>query len=159
MKPEPEQRIDTQALQVWRITGGITALFYWLIPLTYVLVATRFKLTLWISVPLILFAIFMTILEVLIMPKIRWQQWRYDISENEIDLKYGVFIFRRVLIPMVRIQHVDTKQGPFLRKYGLATVTVSTAARTHEIPALAVEMADAVRDRIAELAKVANEDV
>jgi membrane protein YdbS with pleckstrin-like domain len=46
-----------------------------------------------------------------------------------------------------------------MRKYGLSSVTFSTAAGQHEIPALANEEADRVRIQIAELARVNDEDV
>ena len=32
---------------------------------------------------------------------------------------------------MVRVQHVDTEQGPILRKYDLSSITISTAATSH----------------------------
>ena len=60
---------------------------------------------------------------------------------------------------MVRVQHVDTEQGPLLRKYNLATVTISTAATVHGIPALDIEEAEEMRHAISRLARVADEDV
>lgn len=57
------------------------------------------------------------------------------------------------------MQHVDTHQGPILRKYKLATVTVSTAATVHEIPALDLEEAEELRFFISNLARVAVDDV
>lgn len=60
---------------------------------------------------------------------------------------------------MVRVQHVDTKQGPLMSKFVLASVTISTAAGSHEIPALKEEIADELRDHISILARVVEEDV
>jgi Bacterial membrane flanked domain. len=60
---------------------------------------------------------------------------------------------------MVRVQHVDLEQGPILKKYRLATVRVHTAATPHAIPALEGEEADRLRSTIAQLAKVALDDV
>ena len=60
---------------------------------------------------------------------------------------------------MVRVQHVDTEQGPLLRKYNLATVSISTAATVHQIPALDVEEAEEMRHAISSLARVAEDDV
>ena len=45
---------------------------------------------------------------------------------------------------MVRVQHVDTEQGPILKKYDLATITISSAATTHTIPALITAEADRI---------------
>ena len=60
---------------------------------------------------------------------------------TKIYLKYGILIVRRVLIPAGRIQNVDTAQGPVYRHFGLSSVTITTAATTHEIPALDDETA------------------
>ena len=43
--------------------------------------------------------------------------------------------------------------------FGLASVTVATAAGEHEIPGLAFDVAEQLRDRAAELARLAREDV
>lgn len=58
------------------------------------------------------------------------------------------------MIPIARVQHVDTEQGPILRCYGLATVTISTAAGPHDIPALPFEKANEVRDKIVRMAGI-----
>lgn len=94
-----------------------------------------------------------------LFPKIRWQRWRYEVREQEIELQHGLFIVRRTLVPMVRVQHVDTAQGPILRKYNLAEISISTAATVHTIPALITEEADELRARISVLARVAEDDV
>ena len=49
--------------------------------------------------------------------------------------------------------------APILRAFGLSSVTVATAAGEHEIPGLGIEEADVLRDRAAELARLAREDV
>ena len=79
---------------------------------------------------------------IFLFPKISWLRWRYEVRESEIELQHGLFIVKRTLIPMVRVQHVDTSQGPILRKYNLAGITISTAATNHTIPALVMEEAD-----------------
>lgn len=62
-------------------------------------------------------------------------------------------------MPFIRVQNTDTRQGPILRAFGLASVTVSTAANNHVIVGLDVQVADQLRDRAAELARLAREDV
>lgn len=96
---------------------------------------------------------------VILFPKVRWMRWRYEVRESEIELQHGLFIVKRTLIPMVRVQHVDTSQGPILRKYGLAEISISTAATVHTIPALIMDEADDLRGRISVLARVAEDDV
>ena len=60
---------------------------------------------------------------------------------------------------MVRIQHVETTQGPLLRKAGLMTVDIHTAATVHTILGLEENQAEQLRNQIIALVKVAVEDV
>ncbi len=96
---------------------------------------------------------------VFIVPPISWTRWRYSINENEIDLLRGIIVRKETLIPLSRVQHVDTRQGPLLRWFNLSSVTISTAATTHEIPGLDDVIADKVRKEISMYARLAEEDV
>jgi membrane protein YdbS with pleckstrin-like domain len=58
---------------------------------------------------------------------------------------------------MLRVQHVDTRRNPVEQSLDLATVVVHTAAGSHTIPLLRVADAAEVRDRIAALARTADE--
>mgnify|MGYP001402965038 CR=1 FL=1 len=157
MRAEPSGRIDARALKVWRMTGGIVSLFAWLVTIGITGLTISFGWY-WIFPVLAgVIALMLSICLIVIVPPVRWRRWRYEVSEREVDLKHGVIVVTRTLIPMVRVQHVDTAQGPILRRYNLATVTVSTAAGAHEIPALPVEEADELRDKIAQLAGIADD--
>jgi len=92
-------------------------------------------------------------LEIGVLPELLWKHWRYEVSEEEVDLQRGIWLIKRTLIPLARVQHVDTRQGLIMRRYGLASVAISTAAGVHEIPALSVEVADELRDKISRLAR------
>lgn len=159
MLVEPKKRISERALIVWRISGAITSGFFLLVAVGLIVVTIMFDWPVWISVAAIILFILNVVFSVFIFPKIRWRRWRYEVREEEIELQHGIFIITRTLIPMVRVQHVDTKQGPILQKYRLASVTISTAATVHEIPALDVEEAEEMRVSISRLARVADEDV
>ncbi|MDR0783418.1 MAG: PH domain-containing protein [Propionibacteriaceae bacterium] len=96
---------------------------------------------------------------VVVIPKIRWIQWRFDVLDEEIDIHRGIFWRKRLIIPLIRVQNVETRQGPILRANRLASLTVATAAGEHTIPGLGIEEADALRDQVAVLARIAQEDV
>src|SRR5699024_11635516 len=110
----------------------------------------------WISYDTI---VVVTCVFVFLIPIWRWLRWRYALFEREIYIQHGILVVSRILVPMIRVQHVDTKQGPLLRNFNLASVTISTAATTHEIPALLEEEASELRDHISSLAKVDEDDV
>lgn len=158
MRRQPSKRIHRDALSVWRIHGAIEGAVACLIAAAAFVIAFTTEMPVWIAVIVACLALVLIYFMTGPVPDLRWRRWRYEVQSDEIDLQRGVWIVKRTLIPMVRVQHVDTKQGPILRRYGLAALTVSTAATTHEIPALSMEDADALRDRIAELAKVEEKD-
>jgi uncharacterized protein len=90
-------------------------------------------------------------------PLVRWRTWRYEVRDEEIDLLRGAVVVRRTLIPMTRVQHVDTQRTPLSDLFELRSVTVHTAADSHSIPALRPGDAAAIRDRIAVLAREPDE--
>jgi uncharacterized protein len=90
-------------------------------------------------------------------PLVRWRTWRYEVRDEEIDLLRGAVVVRRTLIPMTRVQHVDTERTPLSDLFELRSVTVHTAADSHSIPALRPGDAAAIRDRIAVLARQPDE--
>ncbi|WP_066301709.1 PH domain-containing protein [Bacillus sp. FJAT-29937] len=156
---EPQRMISERGLTVWRISGAIHSFFSLLLAGGVIALTIIFNWPMWIiAIALILFAIDMYLV-IMLIPTLRWKRWRYEVRENEIELQHGVFIIKRTLVPMIRVQHVDTRQGPILRKYRLATVAISTAATVHEIPALDMDEAEELRFFISKLARVADEDV
>lgn len=155
---EPSQRIDARALKAWRIAGALQSAVIVLAMAGMSLVLWSLELSWWIIAAVLGLAVIVSIILTWLVPAVRWRYWRYEVTEQQLELQHGIVILTRTLVPMVRVQHVDTKQGPILRRYGLASVEIATAAGTQEIPALAVDVADGLRNRIAELAGVA-EDV
>ncbi|HEX6922698.1 MAG TPA: PH domain-containing protein [Bacillales bacterium] len=158
MRSEPRDRIHRDALNVWRIHGAIWGAAACLAAIGGFAIALNTEMPVWIAIAAACAALIFTYVMVEAVPNISWRRWRYEVRDEEIDLQRGVWVVKRTLIPMVRVQHVDTKQGPILRRYKLSTVTISSAATVHEIPALSETDAAALRDRIAELARV-DEDV
>ena len=92
-----------------------------------------------------------------VVPGLRWRRWRYEIRPDEVDLQRGIIWVSRTLVPLARIQHVDTRQGPLQRRFGLSTVVFYTAAGPNQIPELSTLVAERVRDRIAELTREQDE--
>lgn len=159
MLAEPQKKISERALTVWRITSALYAVIILMFVIAIIIVSVLFTFPAWISGIAVLVFILFSYFFIYLFPLLRWRRWRYDVRAEEIELQNGVFIKKRTLIPMIRVQHVDTKQGPILSKYKLATVTVSTAATIHEIPALELTEAEELRTYISRLARVADDDV
>ena len=140
--PEPTQRLAPAARLAWRAGWLGAAVAAGVIVLVAGLPAALAA------------AVFLVLLAgAAIVPELRWRRWRWDVRENEIDLQRGVLVMRRTLIPMARVQHVETERSVIGQALGLATVQIHTAAGSHEIPLLAEYDAGRLRARIAELAR------
>ena len=159
MRAQPANQISEKGLKVWRLYGMIQTAVILLLAIGVGVLTYIFEWPKWIYAVVAGVVILVGYLIIYLFPKVRWLRWRYEVRESEIELQHGLFIVKRTLIPMVRVQHVDTAQGPILRKYDLAEITISTAATSHTIPALITEEADELRRRISVLARVAEDDV
>lgn len=159
MRQPPRNHIAKDAMKVWKITASIPIAILWIALIALTFFASKFSIPLWVVLIVWGVMALSTYVFVLLIPLISWQRWRYEVFEQEVDIQHGIIITTRTLVPMIRVQHVDTKQGPILKKFGLATVTISTAATTHEIPALLEDEASELRDRISQLARVDEDDV
>jgi len=102
-------------------------------------------------------ALLLSVVLVFVGPSLLWQRWRYEIREDEVDLQRGILWVSRTLVPLARIQHVDTQSGPLQRRFDLATVVFYTAAGANRIPELSAPVAAGARDRIAELTQEQDE--
>jgi membrane protein YdbS with pleckstrin-like domain len=92
---------------------------------------------------------------VVMAPKRRLKRWGYDLGEDRLRIASG-FLFRSdTVVPLGRIQHIDLRQGPLMRRYDLATLMVHTAGNHNAAVALpglkqadAFAMREAIRDYI-----------
>ena len=172
MRALPTRKLDKRITRVWRLSAVINVVFWsllCLIPLFIALVVVSADSSLGDQTDVLVLTIFNVVFAILavvalivfvvIVPKIRWIQWSFEVYDQEIDIHKGIFWKKRIIIPLIRVQNVDTRQGPIMRANGLASFTVATAAGEHEIPGLQVQEADELRDHVAILARIAQEDV
>lgn len=156
----PSTRIHRNAIKAWKLTAFLWGFALYIIPgFLYFLFTVEDSVSFLfpvISAPLTFMGhLFLT----LYLPIIRWKRWSYDVNDRGVDMQRGIIILKRTIIPINRVQHVDTKQGPIYRKYGLSSISLSTAATTHEIPALDEETANSLRELISDLVRKVKEDV
>lgn len=164
MRELPANQLDPRVKTVWRINDAI-----WICVLFLCIIAAPFFIALfdaaangwaWMATGIIA-AVWAVCLVVwlAVLPPIRYARWRYQLSDDYLDIAKGIVWRKRLIIPFIRVQNTDTRQGPIQRAFGLSSVTVATAAGEHEIPGLASEVAEQLRDKAAELARIAQEDV
>jgi membrane protein YdbS with pleckstrin-like domain len=90
-----------------------------------------------------------------VLALLRYRLWCYQVREDSLYLKRGVFTRVTTVAPYVRIQHVDTRRGPVERAFGLSTTVVYTAGSRGadvSIPGLTPERASDLQLRLKRLA-------
>lgn len=85
------------------------------------------------------------------VPVVRYRRWRYAVRPDDLWLRSGVLVERISVIPLSRLQFVDTRRGPLDRLLGLARLVVHTAAlgTAGTLPGLDVAEAELLRERLA----------
>ena len=162
MNGTPQSKLDPRVKNVWRVNDTI-----WIV-LGYLCCAAPFAIcaavepapwALAAAAVLSAAAAVLLVVFLVVLPPIRYVRWRYELHDDYLDIAKGIIWRKHYIVPFIRVQNTDTRQGPILRAFGLSSVTVATAAGEHVIPGLANDIADRVRDRAAELARIAREDM
>lgn len=159
------QKLDSRIKTVWRISDTIVLALIFLCVISvglFALLIDADEVAFWAEpyclVVTILFVVSLLLSWFVITP-LRYIRWRYELSQDFLNIARGIIVHKKTVVPFIRVQNTDTRQGPLLRMMGLASVTVSTAAGSMEIPGLPAAEAEMLRDQAAEFARVAKEDV
>jgi membrane protein YdbS with pleckstrin-like domain len=92
------------------------------------------------------------VVQALVWPALAWQYLGYGVREHDLLLQKGVLFRRRTSVPLNRIQHVDTHQGPLERFFGVSSLLVYTASSMSAdavVPGLDEATAESLRDELA----------
>jgi putative membrane protein len=84
----------------------------------------------------------------LVFSAFQWRVYRYAEDGVQIFARQGWWRQRLTILPQVRVQSAEIKQGPFARWVGLASLHFGIAGGTLELIALPLETARAIRDRV-----------
>lgn len=148
--PEPSRRLPEKAKAYWRVALAGQLAVPLLVSLMLGGAWPEIGVPAWLPFVVILVV---GLGAVAVVPEVRWRRWRYEVREEEIDLRHGTWTVRRTLVPIRRVQHVDTRSSAVQGMFELATVSIHTAAGATEIPALQRGEAEDVRRRVGELAR------
>ena len=160
--PEPQKKISKKAINVWRITDLIQNLIGLIIIGSLIFSFHYFNWLNWIGILLyVLLGIgfLVMIYELTIRPVLLQKTWRYDIDENYIQLKHGFINKHSLIIPMSRVEYVNTNQGPILRYYNLSVLTIGTITSANKIPAIPMQEAEEIRELIIHLAALDSNNI
>jgi membrane protein YdbS with pleckstrin-like domain len=163
--PEGEQLfLHPRVVNLWRVQAlvGFASFF---LPVSLVLAAGLFSMlgagvaTAAALGSLGMFLLVLLIVQVGIWPPLSYERFRYTVRERDLWVSRGVLFRQQQVIPHARIQHVDTRQGPIERLFGISRLLVYTAsgmAADGGIPGLDTATAETLRDDLA--SRVGGED-
>lgn len=151
--------LPTEPISLAYRTYHIAATLILVIPVLCVLSALRFNP--WLSLPTFLQSAYPYVFAAIVVLSIGYLIYvylacvriRYSLREHDLTLKKGVICKQVICQPMLRIQHVELKQGPIDRFAGLAKLHVYSAggaAHTFSIPGLEQVTAEKLRAYILE---------
>ena len=87
----------------------------------------------------------LVVLEVGVAPVWRYRVHRWQISPEAVFTRTGWLVQQRRIVPISRVQTVDTYRGPLDRLFRLANVTVTTASSAGAVKIVALDNATADR--------------
>ncbi len=150
MPPEPDRRLQRAVVLFW-VASGVAMAAAAGVAAAILLPVLRHVdgLPGWVRPALLAATIAFGVVAVVVVPPLRYRTWRYAIREDEVDLRHGWLVVTRTIIPMARVQNVETTRSVPGQLLGLATLKVHTAAGAHEIPGLRSDEADDLRFAIA----------
>ena len=121
----PRNAVDQRAIAWWRTTLLLVSVppVVALGVLGLVIPPARF----WLLLPAAVIVVVATPV-VLVLPPWWFRVHRWEITDSAVYTRSGGVWQEWRVAPMSRIQTVDTQRGPLEQRFGLATVTVTTAS-------------------------------
>ena len=155
------KRLHPRALKFWRVQALIGVLGG-VLPGTIAMgVVLGQNGPVWLAASLVALVSVLSIWLAILLPKLAYDRFRYGIREHDFYVERGILLKRRTTIPLSRIQHVDTHQGPLEQLMKLSQLHVFTASGMSSdgcLPGLSIEMADSLRDELAKLGNQAAQE-
>jgi len=159
----PRHRVDPHAVWLWVGEGVLSTAFLAAAAVAARLLApadlsgwlrTLLELAPWLVIPL-------GALLIVVEPLWRYRVHRWEVTDQAVYTREGWLTRTWRIVPIARIQTVDTTRGPVQQMLGLATVTVRTAshAGSTDVQHLSGGIADAVAHDLALRANAVRDEV
>lgn len=154
--PAARHRLPVRTLTYWRVRALVTGLLvvgllvWWAAGSGWFTPTVRWTVT-------GAAAVWFLLIGVLIRPLVRWRTFWYAVTDDEIDVQHGWLVQARTVIPMNRVQHLKSEQGPLANRFRLSVLHIHTAAGPVGVDGLDQDDAAQLRIRIGRLAHLADD--
>ena len=147
--------LDKKGITVMRINALVSGLIITIITLViawfvYMEVNDFWKgITVVVAVAIILLAL----LDIVLFPKIRYNRYKYLITDEKIEVKKGLFLITTSIIQIKKKKKIELSNGPIDRIFNLSNVNIYTAAGTVDIKFLNDDEAKNISEKVNALLK------
>ncbi|PCF62258.1 hypothetical protein B4W74_12290 [Staphylococcus intermedius] len=124
------EKMSESGIKVMRIAALIMSAGIALLLIGFVVLGYFFDWDRLIITIIIIFAVILLlqlIVDVWLKPIYKYRTFGYAYRSHLMTVRKGFIMIKQSRIPMYRIQNVDLHEGWIMRKYQLATLTLSTA--------------------------------
>jgi len=145
------QRLDPNTVMLWRMQRLVRLVLVTIPMLIALGIASATTVRAEVAVVVVVTLVAMNVVFTLFWPALEYNAFRYVVREHDLLVQHGVLFRRWSSVPHNRIQHVDTRQGPLERIFGLSRLMIFTAAGSladASIPGLRTEVAEHLRDEL-----------
>lgn len=152
---EPGRQVSVRAPRFWRTLALIVAIPTWLVAIAVVVVGLvaldgGWR---WLSIAAAVLLALAPLPWLTVVPRIRYRVHRWEITDIAVHVRSGWLGRADEIVPLSRVQTVDSTQGPLMRLFGLRTVTVSTASKAGTVAIAYLDEAVA-RETVARLVAI-----
>lgn len=146
--------MDRSGKKVMRLSAYIVTTIFVLILAAIYIVNTMWlewfnsKTLMWVLIVGVIIIVIQLLLGAILIPTYRYRIFRYKLDGNEIIVRNGLWFVSVIKIPLFRIQNVDTHEGILMRKYKLASLTLSTAGGNTELKLIDKDIASTLKYKI-----------
>ncbi|KAA8785377.1 membrane protein YdbS with pleckstrin-like domain [Paenibacillus sp. 4624] len=153
----PQQKLSPHAISLWRVSAILYNVIGFVVLAALLILDSVYDWRPWIG--WILWGVTVisagyAVWDIFLQPVWLYRYWFYGVNAEFVQLKHGALNKVHQVIPMAKVQSVSTNQGPLMRKYGLYSVSIGTMGSSHHIPALPEDVAFALRNQIADYARI-----
>ncbi|MFC6152643.1 PH domain-containing protein [Nocardioides yefusunii] len=127
---DPAHRVSPHAVKYWRVVNTIVSVVVLavLVPVYVIFFAGT-----WWATALLALIVVWCLVEVFIAPQVRHRVHRWEVDDVAVHTLSGFIDRDSRIAPVNRIQTVDTSRGFVMRRFGLTSVTVTTASSAGSI--------------------------
>lgn len=106
------------------------------------------KACLWVAIIGIVVIILNLLIGSIIISRYQFLIFKYNLSDEVIVVRKGLWFIKTTKIPLFRIQNVEIQEGIIMRKYNLANVNLSTAGGNTEVILISKQEANIIKQFI-----------